>query len=235
MLTDENNGNVKLFSSGYEPLGNLELQGHLADVAVVTNQMAVVFIPDESELVFVKINGKHLSFLRNMKTASKYVRIASQCEEIYALCNFESDGHLWMHILNANGDIVSFIHLDLTQSEIPQIPPVPSLAISPAGGTVYISDKNHCVFAFGIDGRRIFKHENLDMFDITDFAADSRSVYVCCKAVDSIFKMSYDGHNSCKVVSKTPRIASPRTIAVKENILFVGLCDSDTVHIYSLV
>ena len=231
VLTDENNRNIKLFSSRYQPLGNLELQGRPTDVAIVTNDKIVVFIPKGSILVFVKVHGTSLSLLRTMNTASKYVRIASKCEEIYALCDPEGQGHLWLHILNDNGTVVSFIHLDLAPSELSL---VPSLAISPAGGTVYVSDKNHCIFAFGMDGRRIFKHRKDEMLDITDLAADSRSVYVCCKDLASVFRLGYDGRDSSKVVDKTARIASPRTVAIHGNQLLVGLCDSDNIHIYSI-
>ena len=231
VFTDENNRNIKLFSRQYQPLAVLELHGQPTDVAIVTSNKLAVFLPKESSLAFVKVHGNSLSLMRTVKTASKYLRIASQCEEIYALCDPEGQGQLWLNILNENGNVVTFVHLDLAPIDLPL---GPSLAVSPAGGTVYISDKNHCVFAFGIDGRRIFKHENIEMLDITGLAADSRSIYVCCKDLEGIFRLSYDGKDCSEVVGKTARIASPRTVAIHGKQLLVGLCDSDNIHIYSL-
>lgn len=231
VFTDENNRNVKLFSRQYQPLAVLELHGQPTDVAIVTNNKLAVFLPKESSLAFIKVHGNSLSLVKTIKTPSKYLRIASQCEEIYALCDPEGQGNLWLNILNENGNIVTFVHLDLAPSDLPL---VPSIALSPAGGTVYIADKNHCIFAFGIDGRRIFKHENIEMSDITDLAADVRSIYVSCKELESIFRLSYDGQDCSQVVGKTARIASPKTVAIQGKLLFVGLCDSNNIHIYSL-
>ena len=232
VFTDENNRNVKLFSRQYQPLDVLELNSQPTDVAIVTNSKVAIFLPKESSLVFVKVHGNNLSLMRTLKTASKYSRIASRCDEIYALCDPEGQGPLWMNILNENGNIVTFVHLDFAPSDLPL---VPGLAVSPAGGTVYISDRNGSIFAFGIDGRQIFKHRNSEMSDISDLAADSRSIYACSKSLGGIFKLSYDGLDCCQVVEKTARIASPKTVAIQGNQLFVGLCDSDNIHIYSLL
>ena len=234
ILTDGGNNNVKLFSSGYQLLGNIDLQEQPADVAIVTDKKVAVSVPSESELIFMRTSSTDLSLLRTARTVSKYTKIKCRHEEIYAMCVPKNNGALWLHILTENGEAVSFIQLDLSPDDIPLAPHIPSLAVSPEGGTIYISDKNHCVSAFGLDGRRIFKHENFYLFDITSLAADSRNVYVCCKTVNSVFRISYDGRDCSKILTKAAGLVEPHSIAVKGNLLLVGLCDSDIVKVYSV-
>ena len=233
VLIDNSNNNVKLFSSVYQPLGNLDLPGQPADVAIVTDQKVAVSIPSESRLAFIRISGCSLSLIRTLKTTSKYVRITGRCEEIYALCDSKGEGCVWIHVLNKYGEVVTFIQLDLSQSAT-KSSEVPSLAVSPAGGTIYLSDNNHYLYAFGLDGRLIFKHKNLNIFNVTSLAADSTSVYVCCKALDSVYRVRYDGADSDKVIGKSKGLLAPQSVAVKGNLLLVGLCDSYVVQMYSI-
>ena len=216
LVADYNNHKIKLLECSLKPKTALGCQGAPYDVAVISDNEAVVTLPDQQKLLFVKIVFPFLQ-------CSKTVRLKNDCRgvdvsenNIFVACSF-GDDKPEVIILDLSGRVQRVIDIQRIAYDFGDLS---HIAINPKGTKMYITGYNQ-MMCLTMEGEIVFICDEPDRGMI----ADEDDSAICCSCYTcQILVIDQNGTKDKAVISCRDGLLNPYSIAYRDRdgVLVIG-------------
>lgn len=233
ILADRTNRKLKMFTSNFMPITDLNLSSKPWDVTLVNDKEVAVSLPAECRIQIVSIDGSYLTLTRSISTD----------EPCFGLCY--SDGKFLtvtydgdppnLKILSPTGQELTYVCVDDDGFTLFSKPVY--VTCTPKVDQIYVADERlGCVVKLKETGELNFSYSALDLGHAAGIALDNGgNIYTCGPSSNSVHVISPSGER-VKVLVTGESISYPRAVAYepREKKLLVTQGDKDVVKVYSL-
>lgn len=233
LLADRTNRKLKLFTSNFQPVQELQLSSKPWDLTQISDKEVAVTLPAECRIQFVSIEASCISQSRSISTDEPCFGVCYADGKILTV-TYDGDPPN-LKILSLTGKELTYVSVDDDGFALFSKPVY--VACNPKADQIFVSDERMgCVVNLKESGELNFNYSALDLGHAAGITLDADgNIYVCGNTSNSVHVLSPSGEK-VKVLVTGDSISYPRAVAFepREMKLLVTQGDKDIVKVYSL-